>query len=423
MGLQTSQPILFASDPAQLCYPEPMSSSLWWLIASAGTIATLAGTFFAWLRSRRVLDCPLTEADLSITVMKPMSGKDPRLEENLESFARLKAPANFEVLMCLASQRDAAYPIAQQFVERYPHRFRLSVGSVPSLGNAKVAQLVSAWPKAKNPFIWVSESNVETSQEFMEALARTWKVANAPKRVKTLVHAPLVAVYGSGLGAALERMHLSSIQNPNHELALVRGLHAVVGKAEYFHRDDIKALGGLEAFGNYLGEDFIMGTAFAREGVVRCTSVATRNVLGPLSIRAWFDRHTRWAVMRKTLVGPAFYFLEPLVYLMWPVTFFLLGLIPGGLMAVLALVRIFVDGVNYAMQTREAPRMSDLLLVPLKEAALFLAWVTAVCTFHVKWRADRAIQLGPNSLVLSKSANPSKLGRHAASLRRALGRG
>jgi len=48
--------------------------------------------------------------------------------------------------------------------------------------------------------------------------------------------------------------------------------------------------------------------------------------------------------------------------------------------------------------------------------------VSAVFTFHVKWRADRAIQLGPDSLVLSKSANPSKLGRHAESLRRVLGR-
>jgi hypothetical protein len=40
----------------------------------------------------------------------------------------------------------------------------------------------------------------------------------------------------------------------------------------------------------------------------------------------------------------------------------------------------------------------------------------------VKWRAEHAIQLGPDSLVLSKRANPSKLGRHAEALRRVLGR-
>lgn len=395
---------------------------MWWILASAGATVTLIGTVFAWLRSLRRARGTLTPADLSITVMKPMSGKDPHLEENLESFARLQAPPDFEVLLCLASVKDPAFPLAREFVERYPHRFRLSIGAQPSLGNAKVAQLVSAWPQAKNPFIWVSESNVETSQEFMEQLALTWKRANAHGRVKTLVHAPLVGVGGEGLGAAFERMHLSSLQNPNHELALIRKMHAVVGKTEFFHRDDILALGGLQAFGDYLGEDYLMGLAFARAGVVRCTSVATRNVLGPLTVRAWFDRHCRWAVMRKTLVGSTFYFLEPQTLLGWPAVLFLLGLIPGQLMAALVLSRVFVDGVNFAIQTREAPRLSDLLLVPLKEALLFVAWLQAVLTFHVKWRAEHAIELGHNSLVVSKTANPSMVARHADSLRHLLGR-
>jgi hypothetical protein len=401
---------------------DPSNAPIWWLVASAGALVTLVGTGFAWLRSVRRVRGDLTDADLSITVMKPMSGKDPHLDENLESFARLKAPASFEVLLCLGSERDAAFPIARQFVEKYPHRFRLTCGAAPLLGNAKIAQLVSAWPQAKNPFIWVSESNVETSQEFLEALARTWKAINKQGRVKTLIHAPLVGVKGEGLGAAFERMHLSSLQNPNHELALIPHLHAVVGKTEFFHRDDILALGGLRAFGNYLGEDFMMGDAFSKVGVVRCISVATRNVLGPLSVQAWFDRHARWAVMRKTMVGPAFYLLEPQLHLGWPTVLFLLGLIPAWLLGVLMLVRVFVDGVNYAIQTHEAPRLTDLLLVPLKELGIFLAWVSAVFTFHVKWRSDKAIQLGPHSVVLSKDANPSKWGRHTASLRQLLGR-
>lgn len=397
-------------------------ASFWWVAASAGAVVTLIGTLFAWLRSRRRLQGEVTDADLSITVMKPMSGKDSRLVENLESFARLVAPDGFEVLLCLGSEADAAFPLACDFVQRYPHRFRLSVGAAP-LRNAKVAQLVHAWPLAKNPFIWVSESNVETSQAFLLELVRTWKQANARGRVKTLVHAPLVGVGGEGLGAAFERMHLSSLQNPNHELGLIRKMHAVVGKTEFFHRDDMLALGGLQAFGDYLGEDYLMGAAFAKAGVVRCTSVPTRNVLGPMTVRAWFDRHARWAVMRKTLVGSTFYLLEPQIHLGWPMVLFLVGLIPGWLLALLVLVRVFVDGANYAMQAREPPRVGDLLLVPLKELVLFVAWINAVFSFHVKWRADRAIELGANSLVLSTHANPSMIGRQYASLRRALGRG
>jgi ceramide glucosyltransferase len=400
---------------------ELSNSPWWWLIVSAGSIITLIGTIFAWLRAQRGAPCELTEADLCITVLKPMSGADPHLEENLISFAQLRAPKSFEVVLCLGSERDAAWPIARAFVEQYPERFRLTTGAASHLGNAKLAQLVSAWPMAKNPFIWVSESNVETSQAFMEALARAWKQANAKGRVKTLVHAPLVGVQGEGLGAAFERMHLSSLQNPHHEVALLCDLHAVVGKTEFFHRDDILALGGLQAFGNYLGEDFMMGSAFAKAGVVRCISLPTRNVLGPLSVQAWFDRHSRWAVMRKTLVGPSFYVLEPLIHLGWPTLLCLLGLIPSWLLVALMGVRIFIDGVNYSLQAREWPRPGDLLLVPLKELAVSLAWLSAVFTFHVKWRADHAIHLGADSLVLSRTANPSKFARHAESLRRVMG--
>lgn len=398
------------------------SSYLGWVIACAGTLVTLVGTFFAWLRARRQVSGTLREEDLCITVMKPMSGNDPRLAENLESFAQLKAPASFEVLMCLASESDAAYPIARQFVDKYPHRFRLTTGSMPALGNAKIAQLVAAWPKARNPFIWVSESNVETSQQFMEALALAWKQANANGRVKTLVHAPLVGVYGSGLGANFERMHLASLQNPNHELGLIRKMHAVVGKTEFFHRDDMVALGGLQAFGNYLGEDYMMGAAFAKAGVVSCISLPTRNVLGPIPVGTWYDRHARWAVMRKTLVPVTFYVMEPQVYLAWPTLLFIAGVIPAWLLGVLTVARILVDGFNYSIQAKEAPRLADLLLVPVKEAVLFVAWLRAVLTFHVKWRANQAIRLGAKSLVLSKDADPSKFRRHAASLRRVLGK-
>jgi ceramide glucosyltransferase len=376
------------------------TDSPWWLLAvSAGSLFGVLGTVLAWLRARPVGALPLTGADLSITVMKPLAGLEPRLVENLESFARLVAPPSFEVLLCLPDERDAACAVARDFVDRYPHRFRLTCGVAPRLANGKIAQLVSAWPLAKNDFIWVSEANVETSQAFLEALVTTWKRANAQGRVKTLVHAPLVGVHGVGLGAALERLHLSSLQNPNHELALLLGnTHAVVGKTEFFHRDDVLALGGLQAFGNYLGEDFLLGVAFAREGVVICSPVATRNVIGALSLRGWVDRHARWGVIRKTLMRPAFFALEPQLHLALPTVLTAFGLAPPWLLGLLVGVRVALDGANFALQTGEWPRWSDLLLVPFKEAA-FTAWATAAASSHVKWRAD-SIRVGADSLVV-----------------------
>lgn len=379
-------------------------SPLWWIVACAGTVVTLVGTYCAWLRSRQRVRSALSPFDPGVTVMKPLSGLDPSLEANLETFAALRSPAPLAVLLCLRSAADPAYPLAREFVSRFPNRFRIVLGAVPSLGNAKLAQLAVAWGEVKQPLIWVSESNVATSQAFFEALVITWREANANGRVKTLVHAPLVGIGGDGLGAAFERMHLAGFQNANHELALLFDLHAVVGKTEFFHRDDLTALGGFHAFGQFLGEDYLLGEAFAREGVVRCVPLATRNVLGRLSVRAWFERHERWAVMRKLLVGPAFYFLEPLVLLAWPTLLFVAGLVPFECLALCTLARVFIDGFNWSVHAKEWPRGSDLLLVPLKEALLFAAWLRAVFSSQVKWRASTSIELGPRSAVRPASA-------------------
>jgi ceramide glucosyltransferase len=379
------------------------------------------GTSLALWRRFRAPSLRVAFDELKISVLKPMSGLDPRLRENLESFARLRAAPGFEVILCLASQTDACYPVAREFCERYPRLFRLSLGANSRLGNAKMAQLSVGFPLAKNPFIWISESNVETTQEAMESLMACWKEVNANGRSLTFVHAPLVAVYGDGIGAAIERMHLSSFQNANHEVALIAGAHAVVGKTEFVHRDDLLAVGGIEAFGNYLGEDFMFGKVFAERGVVRCASEPTRNVLGSLSVKAWFDRHARWAVMRRTMAPAAFHVLEPTIYPAIPMIFGIVGLISPWVALSILGFKMVVDLVCYAVFARALPRLIDAAVIPLKELLLFAAWVNALTTFHVKWRADRAIRLGRNSVVLSKNAEPSRFKRRWNQVRRLLG--
>lgn len=393
-----------------------VTSIIFTFLGGFGTLVYLVGTWLAHRRQAAKPKVAITKADLAVTVMKPMSGNDPRLRENLESFAKLEGAPTFEVLLCLASEKDAAYPLAKEFADRYPERFKLNTGAHPSLGNAKMAQLWHAYPRVQNDLVWVSESNVETDQAFLESLVIAWKEENAVKRVPTFVHAPLVAVHGEGFGASLERMQLATMQNASHEVSLWIGVHAVVGKSEFFHRADFEALGGFEAFGNYLGEDFMLGRAFQKAGVVRCASQATRNVIGKLPVKGWFDRHARWAVMRKTLIPWGFFFAEPLTYSMVPVLLAAFGLISPWLAVGAVVTRVLIDLANFSIASREAPRLLDVVAAPVKEVLTFVLWVMAIFTFHVKWRADKAIQLGANSVVLSKSADPSKLRRTIAAL-------
>ena len=383
-----------------------LTPTWWWLVASFGLIGISFGTVLAWVRASRPMRRRIKRDELRITVMKPMAGVDPNIEENLASFARLQAADAFQVLLCVESENDPAWAVAQRWQAKFPQRFDAVAGRKDLL-NPKIAILAHAWTKVRNPFVWISDSNVEATQAFMEELYRTWKRANRRRRRITLVHAPLVGVGGTGLPAAFERMHLSSLQNPNHEVSLLLKVNAVVGKTEFFHRDDMEAVGGLDAFGPYLAEDFKTGEVFGKAGKVVCSSIATRNVLGSMPLRAWFDRHVRWGIIRKSLFPWAFFLLEPLINLGLPVVLYVLGLIPPELLLALTVLRMMIDAVNAAMHTHAWPRATDVLLVPLKELFLFAAWFKAAVSVSVKWRGNKEILIGSGSRVVTPQETAS----------------
>eukprot|EP00930_Biecheleria_cincta_P055485 TRINITY_DN41802_c0_g1_i1.p1 TRINITY_DN41802_c0_g1~~TRINITY_DN41802_c0_g1_i1.p1 ORF type:complete len:465 (-),score=62.70 TRINITY_DN41802_c0_g1_i1:136-1464(-) len=376
----------------------------------------MPGFFFAfatslvWKRARRipaVEAMPVTAKDLHISVLKPMCDLDPRLRENLESFANLSAPDEFQVFMCLARESDSGYPVAAEFAKRYPKRFKLVVGSEPDLGNPKISQVVHAMEKETklscNPFLWISESNVEASQEFMEHLVKTWKHANVENRTPTLVHAPLVGVYGNGIAARMERMCLSSEFNPLAEVAYYFDKFGVIGKTYFLHRDDVEQIGGLRRFGNFLGEDHLIGEAFYRSGRLVCCNLATRNVLGDMSIWSFFSRHARWAVMRRALqTGP--FVLEPLINVLWPAVFVLARLIPSWCLIIYFIIRSTLDFVNYVLLVPEEDvHFLDILAVPLKEILIAAAWIRACFVRIVHWRGGQIITVGPESTIVHKA--------------------
>jgi cellulose synthase/poly-beta-1,6-N-acetylglucosamine synthase-like glycosyltransferase len=55
-----------------------------------------------------------------VSILKPLSGLEDELEENLESFARLPFPC--ELILSVADASDPAREIAERVIARHPHR-------------------------------------------------------------------------------------------------------------------------------------------------------------------------------------------------------------------------------------------------------------------------------------------------------------
>ncbi len=368
-------------------------ASPWQLLAGLhlliSSVVYLPSLVSALVRRLGSSGASLTRDELVISALKPMRGLDPSLESNLESFARLDVPDAFEVLLLLDDVRDEALPLAEKMAKRYPKRFRVIVGTSPGMTNPKVASLCHALPFAKNSLIWVTDSNVETSDEHLRAQMLEWKGIQAKGRRPTLIHAPIAAVGGSGLGARLERLQLATYNTVNAETTLAAGIDAVVGKSLFLHRDDLKAVGGLEAFAAASGEDFLMGRAFHQVGVVRSARRTTRQVLGEhLTLADFWKRQARWAKVRHRMTPLAFMLLEPFSYFGTAFLWMSLGLLPWQVVAGVMGVKMAGDSVLMLAIAGEV-RLLDVVVLPLKEAVLLLVWASTFFTREVTWRGRR----------------------------------
>src|SRR5271166_4236457 len=104
------------------------------LLAGAAAIGTLSSTIVLVLalmgarrfrldeQEQRRFEATLADADLPfVSLLKPLHGTEPQLEENLESFFAQDYPG-FEVIFAVDHENDEALPIARRVMERHPER-------------------------------------------------------------------------------------------------------------------------------------------------------------------------------------------------------------------------------------------------------------------------------------------------------------
>jgi ceramide glucosyltransferase len=347
-------------------------------------------------RSRSPPGATLLPSDLRISALKPLHGLDHDLESNLESFARLEAVPELEVLLLVDDAKDPAWSMAVRMAETYPRRFRVIVGTNGSCKNPKIGSLLHALPHASHELIWITDSNVETSGEHLNAHLWTWAGTQRDGRRPALIHAPIAAVRGSGLGARCERLQLVSYNNVSHEIARLAGVDAVIGKSLLVHREDFARVGGLEAFADASGEDYLLGRAFHANGIVACTSEATRQVLGErLGLGSFFERQRRWATLRRQMSPATFYCLEHFTYFGIPLVLACVGLLSWSWVGLAFLFKMTGDGMLIAAYVREPPRLLDVLFLPVKELLLLGAWLSAMVNRQISWRG-RSLQVEGN---------------------------
>jgi ceramide glucosyltransferase len=237
------------------------------------------------MRSVNVRDLP------GVTVLKPVHGMEPRLEETLESFFLQNYP-DFEIIFGARTRDNEALDVVERLQAKYPGvRTRVVISGEPSWPNAKVFSLAKMIASSDNDFFVISDSDIEVQPDFL--LNVIPPLMNPKTGLVTCLYQGIPA---REFWSRLEALGMS-VEMPAGVMVadMVDGMKFALGAAMAVRRDAIEAIGGVRETADFYSDDFVLGNLVAAAGYqVVLSHEMVKHVLSACSLRRTFGDQLRW---------------------------------------------------------------------------------------------------------------------------------
>ena len=322
-----------------------------------------------------------------VTVLKPLCGVEPLLEENLRSFCTQDYP-EYEVVLGVQTPDDPAVAVADRLgAEGHRCRLELVVDGRMCGPNAKVSNLANMREHAKHDVVVVSDSDMQVDAGW---LARV--VAPLADPAVGLVTCLYRARPLGGLPSALGAMYVNEWFVP----AVVVAARFSAGPFGFgstlaLRRETLDAVGGFRRLSEYLADDYVLAARVAERGQrIALSETIVEMIVSERGFRALFAHELRWARVVRSVrpLGWSFSCLTytlPLAIAYWILSGFssvstvMLGLALPLRIAVHTLAPSYLG-----LASGRAP-----WLVPLRDAMSLVVWVTSFFGSAVEWRGQR----------------------------------
>ncbi len=323
-----------------------------------------------------------------VSVLKPLSGADEGLEENLRSFFEQDYP-DFEILFAVRTEDDAAVPAVRRLQAEYPNvDSRLIVTGEPPYPNAKVYSLERMAHEARHDLLVMSDSDIRVDRTFLRKAAAEFQdpamgVASCPYR----------AVPGRSFWSRLEAIGMNTeFLSGVLTARMLEGMKFALGPTIVARRRAIAAAGGFSRLKDYLAEDFVLGKFAAEAGWgVILSSCLIEHRIGSQDFRHNAAHRLRW--FRSTrrsrpagYVGQVFTYPLPLALLLaaaWPSAW------TGAALALAAAFRAASAWSAAGWVLKDPLTARYWYLVPVQDILSFLFWLAGFFGDTIRWRGRK----------------------------------
>jgi ceramide glucosyltransferase len=375
------------------------------LIAVVAAIGTLSSTVFLVLaiigarrfhllaRGQKSFESALSDGQLPfVSVLKPLHGMEPQLEENIESFFAQDYP-DFELLFAADSDNDPALLLAREVAARHPGRQAafLSNGE-PPWPNPPAYSYFRMAEKARSTILVTSDSDVIVAPDYLRQV------------VPPLLHGStgmLTCVYrGLSTGGFWSLMNAIGMSVEMTAGVLIanwmEGMKFGLGPTIVVRRDALDAIGGFRAVGEYFSNDFVIGNFIAaKKFEVVLSRHIISHVVPPMSFSRMWQHQLRWAAGTRRS--------RPLGHLgtglVFAVPYGILGLIAGLMLGHpwLGAAVLIWSVVNRTIESlvigwgvvRDPNSLRRPWLYAVRDALGFAVWVASYIKRRISWRNGR----------------------------------
>jgi ceramide glucosyltransferase len=196
------------------------------------------------------------------------------------------------------------------------------------------------------------------------------------------------------LGSRLESMGISTDFCPGVLAAsqIEGGIRFGLGSTLAFRRSDLEAIGGFEAFVDYLADDYEIGNRIAARGLeVKLSEVVVETFLPPYTLHQFVEHQLRWARSVRDSRRWGYLGLALTFGLVWALLTLILASGAGwacGLLAGVVAARLGVAILVGRFVLRDAQLGKLLPLIPLRDLFALLIWMASFAGHNVAWRGD-----------------------------------
>lgn len=356
-----------------------------WVATFALALASVAYTTFALARvmTLRFEQAPAAGDLPAMSVLKPLDGLEPELEENLRSFCEQVYP-HYRVIFCARNAHDPALAVAERLRSSTDAEVVVASGGGAPVYNPKIANLEGAMPHVTGEIIVISDSDMTVRPDYLSAIAAAFADPDVGA-VTTLYGARCTRSLPSRLGAlfvndqfAPSVLVATALAPPRYCFGATMAVRARV----------LAEIGGLAAIGTTIADDYALGELVTRRGdAVALAKTIPLTLVSESTLRDVLAREVRWARTIRT-VRP-FGYAGTIVQ--FPMLLSLLNAIvaPSLWGSLLLLAAGVVARVTLHLQAHRAlhvPGPAAPWLVPMRELLSVVVWCGGFLGPRVRWR-------------------------------------